>query len=340
MKLKSSIKIFFLTLLTVNIVFLEGSETFSYSQDKKQEENYCSPTTCCPPQRACYERPRGENIVIISPVRGENFLNTRPTFSWYDGPKNQKYRITLKSNKEPIPIWDTEIVGTTVTYPQNRNQLTDGSYTLIIKHQQNRKEINFHILNKKEIEEIKKEINALNQKYSNPTTDIQQKETKIMAIAKLYEEYNLITQARETLEEAIKNNLKTSSIYQQLGELYQNNIYAHVEAEKAYEQALKIVRKINNKKTEADIHFELGYVNRSLGNWEKAINHVRKAHTIYQNIDEPFLVGQTEQFMAEVYFKCKKKTESIQWYQQAKETYQKLGKRQYQEAIEAKMQKL
>lgn len=205
---------FFFIITTINLILLPSNHKLSLAENKK-DLPYCNEKFCCPPSKSCYPKPRGENIVVITPINGEFLLNSRPIFSFIGNEKNQLYKITLKLLGEDRPLWETETNNTTITYPQNRNHLKKNLYTLTIENNSAKTDVNFYIIDQKEIKEIEKEINALKEKHSNSKQDTE----KIIEVAQFYRQNQLTTEARKTLEEAIANNIKIPQIYFELAEI-------------------------------------------------------------------------------------------------------------------------
>lgn len=322
MKIKPLIKLFFVAIVTFNMTLLVGNNNkFSLAQNKQKNIDYqakticppndkacyekasnqihCNPRMCCPPKGSCYERTRGVNkITILMPINREFLDTNKPTFVWHeDEQKNQTYKITLKRIGDNIPLWQTETTETTITYTK---QLTEGLYTFTVERNNMKTKIHFNIPSDKDMEEIQKEIQAIKTKYPNPTLNIEQESQKTIEIAKFYYQEELITQAIQTLEEAIKNNTKTPQIYLELGSINRDL--------RNWKQAINYLKEADKISQNTNEFF-----------WSAQAE---------QFIAEIYSCGRND------------KIKSIEWYQKAKETYQQLGKTEYVEAIENKIKQL
>lgn len=218
----------------VNLIVLPSN--FSSAENEK-DKPICGPKYCCPPDKICYKISRGGKIVIITPISGELLLNSRPTFT-FDNKENELYRITLKLMAKNMPLWETQTNENKIIYPQNRNELKHGLYTLTVNHNSILKYVPFSVASKERIEETEKEIENIKNKYRD-ATDLAQKTEKILEITKYYRQNQIITEARKTLEEALSDNIKTPAIYFQLADI--NRKMEH------WEGSIKLLQEVNKQ---------------------------------------------------------------------------------------------
>ncbi len=282
----------------------------------------------CYPEGSCVKRARADNnIIVITPAEGERLLNTSPPiFVELD---SQTYTVKLENSQGTLfkENFDNH-------NPVDIPELTPGYYQLTIQTNDTEITRSFEVLEKKESVYIKQQTN-----------------TKInsLDLAEFYQENNLITEARKTLEQAIEKGVDNKSeaiaIYQMLGDLYLKKINAPLKAKENYGKALEEAQGIEDKQAQANAYIGLAKVSIELGlnekeEYQNTIKKLKEAYNIYQNLGQDFHAAQVQQFIGEVYFDSNDNQEALKWFQEARNSYQKIDKEKYEESINKEIQKI
>ncbi|MDJ0732836.1 MAG: hypothetical protein QNJ47_01925 [Nostocaceae cyanobacterium] len=227
----------------------------------------------------CYEVSRGGGIRIITPPRG-SLLNNKPTFVWTRVANAKDYIVRLTDRRGIL--WEKPANGSTESsYPEEQNALQPGFYTLNVKtsdlEENIEGEINFRILSKTDKEEVEKQVQSIYKQNLNF-------DEKVLKITQLYKAKDLIAEAIEILETAVKNNSQTGDIYQMLGDLYWKQVKYPQSAEKNYQQALKLAIETNDTKGQAEAQKGLAIVNAALKKNDEVMQNLQAASSNYQKI--------------------------------------------------------
>ena len=302
----------------------------------------CPPSGCderastriiCTPN-GCFETEKGTDIIIvISPVNGERLLDTLETNpSIQIEPNNKTYTVKLEDSEGTIfkdnCDGDCELPDKSPDY--------SGYYRITIETNDTGITRSFEILNENdsEYQEIKQlcdsKINILEE------------------FAECYQEENLITKAREILENAlekgVENNKEAIAIYQRLGDLYLERINAPYLAENNYQEALNKAIEIQDKEGSANAYIGLARVNIESGfdkgKCKKAISNLERAYKIYENLGADFMKAQLQQFIGEVYVDCDDNKEALKSFEEALKIYQRIGKNKYGKAMKKEIAKI
>lgn len=277
----------------------------------------------CQPE-GCFEKERGENsLTIISPAEGEKFFPQKLSLSIDAKIKN--YLVELR-NAQGIIFNDQVEDNASVSLPQ----LKPGYYQLTVQTDEALITKSFQILTDQEAQEIKQKVDQ----NLNP-----------LELAQLYQQNNLITEARKTLEKAIDNNNQSITIYQMLGDLYLEEINASLKARENYQKALAKTPANQNQELQAHIYVSLARIIVNLGfhtpeQYQQAIENLQQAHQLYQNLGQDFPTAQVQQFIGEIYLESNDNQEALKWLQKAQNTYRKIDYPLYESSIIREIQKI
>lgn len=349
MKLKSLIYFFCALLLSIILIGEKPVISFSlnpqqnpkstnpktiYVSQESSRQTVSSPPICTP--KGCYEKPRGDQIMVISPSQGEYLLNNRPTISLLSQQNGEEYVIKFENSKgilfkfipENDQVLDDKL---NILYPRDKPSLQhqDGTISVTIETEKKRTRRNFKVVNNQKRQDIQNQVNNI----KNSTSDLD----KTLAVANFYLDNNLITEAINTLENAIGEEQDLFSIYLQLGQLYLQKVGVASLAQENYLQALEKTQTADDLSNQIDALIGLVKSNLKLQNLPKAIAHLQEAYNISWQLNDLGLIAQIEQFLGEIYQDLGKKEDAINWYKKARDSYETLGKEEYQKVIEEKI---
>jgi tetratricopeptide (TPR) repeat protein len=295
----------------------------------------------CPPEKPCYDDGRGSlsEINIISPRRGALLSNNnRPNISWFAVPNATSYSIRIENSKGVF--WDTTSKDPKISYPDDKPPLEpDKDYTLIVETIVNTDKLtgraNFRLLDLAHTQRIQTEAGKIIAKTQLTSDD------KALELAKLDSkpENDLLTEAIEILNHAIKDGSHNVSIYQMLGDLYLQ-VKLPTLAETTYQQALDIATSLKNINAQAEAQIGLGEVNANLQNWQQAITFLNNARGSYQDLKDLESASQVAQFIGEMYENLHDNEQAIAWYKQAKSEYEMLGDIKQANYVEGRIKNL
>ncbi|NJO65213.1 MAG: tetratricopeptide repeat protein, partial [Richelia sp. RM2_1_2] len=246
----------------------------------------------------CREVSRRDNFYIISPVG--TLLSNRPKLAWTTVTGATSYIVRLQGSGRTL--WELEVNNTEISYPENQPALEPGlAYDLIVKAMGEEEKVTqtrFIILTTQQAQKLKSEIDNIRNQNLTP-------QETAFKIAELYEDNNLIA-----------------------------------EAENNYQQALKLAKNQNDIDGQAWIQVKLARINLTLDNPDQAIILLKAAYANYSTSKNLQFSSQVAQFLGEVYSSLEQKAEAIRWYQQAKTEYQAIKDQKRLQWVEKELSEL
>ena len=114
-------------------------------------------------------------------------------------------------------------------------------------------------------------------------------EQEALILAYLYRGNKLNAKAIEVLERLVKSGSQTTTVYQLLGDIYQQ-VGLSLMAKEVYGQGLALTAEEENSEVKAMMQWELGEVEYTLGNRDKAVEWLEKAKASYLALGEEIQV--------------------------------------------------
>ena len=231
-------------------------------------------------------RAPNEKIPYVISPRNTALLTNRPILRWNAVPGAINYTVKLLSfGKE---YWQTETTNTQIEYPAESPLEPDLYYLLVIEA----KKVNQRISSEeeegvdllfKQLDEIKSQL--LQSKISKVKQQKLTKDTEGLALAYLYQSYNLKAESIELLEDLVRESSQITGVYQLLGDFYLQ-IGLSQQAKEPYINALKLAKVSENVEGQAEAQAGLGEVLYSLGKTEEAIEWLQKAKKNYRTLGD------------------------------------------------------
>ena len=223
---------------------------------------------CNPGVRSCPRR--GDKVIplekkatpyLISP-RHTKLLNPQPTLRWQAVPEAHNYTVTLEA--EGKIVWEAEVSDTQVVYSGEQSLQPGQEYSITIKTDTGKFYVSplIQVLDEVTAKQVREAEAVIKAKSLDGVS-------KAIAIANVYLENGLHSEALLLLEEAVIGKVQTASLYQQLGDVYFYEQLLVPEAKVYYLQALELVNP-DNLVAQAAIQDSLGQVYISLNDIENA----------------------------------------------------------------------
>lgn len=196
---------------------------------------------------------RGENKTIpyiISP-RNTALLNNRPLLRWNEISGATAYKVRLQDVGLTLD-WQIETTNTQIEYPSDKPLLQTGFYYLLSvetdkgksSNQEEGFDLSFYVLDIETAELVKTEITKIKQLNLTP-------EAEGLALAYLYQSYELKAEAIELLEGLVKQGSQITAVYQLLGNLYLQ-VGLSNQAKNPYEKALELAKQNDDIQGQAE----------------------------------------------------------------------------------------
>ncbi|MEQ9620692.1 hypothetical protein [Coleofasciculus chthonoplastes] len=292
-----------------------------------------NPKPICPENGPCrFPRRSGlTDIRVIIPPRG-SLLNPQPTLSWTPLADSQEYTVRLLRSGETV--WELPNVrDTEIPYPATQSPLTAGiNYELMVEADGKAGKSMFRLMTPSQAESVMAEVEEIRQQ--NLSAD-----EMALQLAEVYQDYDLMTAAIQTLTDAIEKNSLSLDVYQSLGSLY-NQLELPILAELVYQESLDLASSRQDIAGLAQAQIGLA---RSFVAQEKlpqAVEVLMAAYSNYQQLNNAELIPQVAQFLGEVYEMDNNYEAARRWYQDAKAGYEAIGDEQRIDNIEKAMQRL
>lgn len=281
---------------------------------------------CRPPRRSGFT-----DIRVITPPRG-SLLNPQPTLSWTPLADTQEYTVRLLRSGETV--WELPNVrDSEIPYPANQSPLTPGiNYELMVEADGKAGKSMFRLMTPSQAESVMAEVEEIRQQ--NLSSD-----EMALQLTQLYQDYDLMTLAIQTLTDAIDKNSQSLEVYQSLGNLY-NRLELPRVAESVYQESLDLAssRQDIAGVAQAQIGLARSFVARE--KLPQAVEALTAAYSHYQQLNNAELTPQVAQFLGEVYEMDNNYEQARRWYQDAKAGYEAIGAEQRVETVEKAMQRL
>ncbi len=225
---------------------------------------------------------RGDKVVpweqqptpyLISP-RYTKLLNAQPSLRWQEVPGANSYTVTVEEGGQVV--WQTEVSQTQVVYAGEQSLQSGKEYLITVIADTGEFYLSplIKLLDEAEVQQLRAAEAEIQQ---GSLDDV----GKGIAIANVYLEYGLQSEALLLLEESVINKVQTAALYQQLGDLYFLEQLLVPQAEVYYKQALELVN-ADNLEAKAAIQDSLGQVYISLDDSEKAHQNLTAAKEGYE----------------------------------------------------------
>ncbi len=251
------------------------------------------PSITRPNSRRSRSRAPNETIPYIISPRNTTLLTNRPILRWNAVPGATRYKVQVQDAALTLD-WQTETKNTEIEYPPGEPLLQPGSYYLLIvetdkgnsSEEEQGNDLSFTLLDAQKAESVGTEVAKLKQQQLT-------QEAEGLALAYLYQSYDLKAEAIELLEELVKQGSQTAAVYQLLGDLYLQ-VGLSQQAKSAYLQALELAKGTEDVEGQAEAQVGLGQVE---GKKTEAIEWLTQAQTNYQKLGDRSKVKEVQQWI-------------------------------------------
>jgi tetratricopeptide (TPR) repeat protein len=257
------------------------------------------PIVTRPNSRRSASRAPNETIPYIISPRNTALLTDRPILRWNAVPGATRYKVRVQDAGLTLD-WQTETSNTQIEYPADQPPLQPGSnYSLIVETEQGNSsdkeegiDLSFTVLDTQKAESVRTEVAKFKQLKL-----IQEAEG--LALAYLYQGYDLKAEAIELLEGLVKRGSQTTAVYQILGDLYLQ-VGLSQQAKTSYLKALELAKQKEDLEGQAEAKVGLGEADYGLNNKDEAIAVLKKAQESYLLLGDHSQVQALEKRIAEV----------------------------------------
>jgi Tetratricopeptide repeat len=240
-------------------------------------------------------RAPNETIPYIVSPRNTALLTNRPIFRWNAVPGATRYQVRVQDAGLTLD-WQTETSDTKIEYPGEPPLQPDSYYLLIVKtdtgkssEEEQGSDLSFTLLDVQKAKSVRTEVVKLKQQQLT-------QEAEGLALAYLYQSYNLKAEAIELLEGLVKQGSQTGTVYQLLGNLYLQ-VGLSQQAKSPYLKALEIAQRTEDVEGKAEAQVGLGQVEYGLGKKTEAIEWLTQAQTNYQKLGDKSKVQEVQQWI-------------------------------------------
>lgn len=238
-------------------------------------------------------RAPSETIPYIISPRNTFLLTNRPLLRWNAVPGASRYRVELRGGGLD---WQTETSSTQIKYPGNPPLEAGSRYLLSVttdkrvsSEAEEGANLRFSRLDASQIDSVRAGVNQLQQEQLT-------KEAKGLALADLYQEYQLNAEAIELLENLVKEGTQTPVVYQLLGDIY-SQVGLSLQARNHYSKALELARGERDLEGQAEATFGLATAEYALGKRSEAKEWLTQARANYQSLGDNLKIEEIEQWM-------------------------------------------
>lgn len=228
---------------------------------------------------------------IISP-RNTALLNDRPVLRWNAVPGATRYRVRVEDAGLTLD-WQTETSNTQIDYSGPPLQ-PDSYYLLIVEtdtgkssEEEQGTDLGFTVLDAQKAESVRTAVAQLKQQQLTQGAEG-------LALAYLYQRYDLKAEAIGLLEGLVKQETQTVAVYQLLGDLYLD-VGLKQQAKRRYLQALELAKPTGNLEGQAQAQVGLGQVEYSLGKPTQTIEWLTQAQRNYQTLGDRSKVKEVQE---------------------------------------------
>jgi predicted negative regulator of RcsB-dependent stress response len=243
-------------------------------------------------------RAPNETIPYIISPRNTVLLTNRPILRWKAVPGATRYQVRVQDAGLTLN-WQAETSNTQIEYPGQPSLQLGSNYSLIVEtdNQKSSEEeqgidLSFTLLDTQKAESVRTEVAKLKQQKLTP-------EAESLALAYLYQSYDLKAEAIELLEGLGKRGSQTTAVYQILGDLYLQ-VGLSQQAKSSYLKALKLAQRTENVEGQVEAQMGLGEADYGLNNKDEAIAAWKKAKESYIVLGDRSQVQELEKRIAEI----------------------------------------
>jgi tetratricopeptide (TPR) repeat protein len=238
-----------------------------------------TPTLTRPNSRRSPSRAPNETIPYIISPRNTALLTNRPILRWNAVPGATRYRVRVQDASLTLD-WQTETSSTQIEYPGKPALQPDSYYLLIVEtdrgtssEEEQGTDLCFTLLDAQKAESVQTEITQIKQhKFTQ--------EAEGLALALLYQSYDLKAEAIELLEGLAKRESQTATVYLLLGDLYLQAGLSQ-QAKSPYLKALELAQQTADIERQAEAQVGLGEVDYGLDKTAEAVQWLKKAKASY-----------------------------------------------------------
>ena len=239
-------------------------------------------------------RATNETIPYIISPRNTTLLTNRPILRWNAVPGATRYTVRVQDASLTLD-WQTETSNTEIEYSGSPLQ-PDSYYLLIVEtdkgdssEEEQGTDLSFTLLDAQKIESVRTEVAKLKQQQLT-------QEVEGLALAYLYQSYDLKAEAIELLEGLVKQGSQTTAVYQLLGDLYLQ-VGLSQQGKSPYLKALEIAQRTEDVEGQAKAQVGLGQVEYGLGKKTETIEWLTQAQTNYQKLGDRSKVEEVQQWI-------------------------------------------
>lgn len=229
-----------------------------------------------------------KNIPYIISPRNTSILNNQPTIRWNAVPGATSYQVTVED-------WEAEARNTEIPYTGELEAEFFYFVSVVADNgssSEEEAEVGFTVLDEQNEKDTLVHIKAVKQQGLT-------KEAEGLVLAHLYRGNDLNAKAIQLLEELVQQGSKQVSVYQLLGDIYQQ-VGLSLQAKATYSQGLVLAKNVENVAGQASIQAELGEVEYALGNEDEAIDWLEKAKADYLVLGDEFHIKKMEQRISSI----------------------------------------
>jgi len=225
---------------------------------------------------------------LISP-RNTALLGHQPLLRW-NNIHTAPYQVTVKGGEVN---WSTTVSQAQVVFPGDRQPIKPGfRYRVTVVAQDGKKTaqddpVSFTFLSDEQVRQVQKEVQQVQQLSLDPAA-------QALALAFLYQHYDLKAEAIDLLEAASKKGIPMTATTQVLGELYQQSGLPR-SAKDQYVKALQLAKTEKNLEGQAMLQTHLGEVNETLDQLKEALQSFQAAKSSYQSLGDTAQVSTLQQ---------------------------------------------
>lgn len=262
--------------------------------------------------------PGGSNPAIpyIITPRRTWLLTSQPLIQWNAIPGANSYKVRVKG--EGVD-WQTQAINTEIVYPGEPPLQPGATYLVIIEAntgQSSQQEAvkpleegrtlpfyedgkftawGFSVLSEEDAKEVQAGIKRITTFEFGGLPE----ETKTLAVADLYINNDLYTEAIAALETLVKQGSKAPGVYQLLGDLY-GHTGLNLLAEARYLQAIELAKSVQDPEAEALARTGLAKVYTTTGNLEAATRQFQQAQAKYESLGDEQKASDIERNLSEL----------------------------------------
>lgn len=216
---------------------------------------------------------------LISP-RNTALLGRQPLLRW-NAINAAPYQVTVSGGEVN---WSMAVSPAQVVFPGDRLPIKPGfRYRVTVVAQDGKQTapddpVSFTFLSDEQVRQVQQDVRQVRQLSLAPAA-------QALALAFLYQRYDLKAEAIALLEAASKQGIQTTATIQLLGELYQQSGLLR-SAKEHYVKALQRAKTENNLEGQARLQTHLGEVNEGLDQLKEALGWFQAARASYQTLGD------------------------------------------------------